>query len=311
MGAGIRFIDQVEANRLAELVRRKSLSARSGGPNNFYYQRLRGLANQTVVEVFRRGHPDAIFQYAQRLADIFETTVLLSSSLDLSRTQFQKHLAITPYRQYGYSFIIGPNFRALRSKESAQGSANGIAVSHGFVDRFQRFNFSTLVQFCIRDNEMAERVCSALPWLLESRLETNLGAAIVKTAIALESLLIFNDSEPLSRSLSERCAFMLSQDPNERAMVSKLVRDFYHCRSRSVHIGSRKADLVSPALLESIDRLTLFVCLQLSVNQDKWTSRDSLREWCESQRWGAPDNTIILSYPNKYFKAALKLGLSS
>ena len=37
-------------------------------------------------------------------------------------------------------------------------------------------------------------------------------AAIVKTAIALEALLIAKESEPLTRSLSERAAFLLSHD---------------------------------------------------------------------------------------------------
>ena len=307
LGASIRSFSQDEASALAELVRRKNLFARQGGTWNFYFQRILGLGSHTVIEIFRRGHPDAISQSVEKLGDLLETIVLLSSSLSMSRRQFQKCLAISTHRRPGFAVTIGPNFYTLRSKAKPERSANGVPINARFVNRFQRLKFPLLVQFCLSDSELAQRTSSALGWLLESRQEPSLAAAIVKTAIALESLLIFNDTEPLSRSLSERCAFMLSQDPSGRASVSKVIRDFYESRSGVVHGGRRKSESISINLLEAIDRLTLFLCTLLALNQDKWNSKESLRGWCELQRWDAPDKTIKIPYSKTHFQNALNL----
>jgi hypothetical protein len=268
------------------------------------------LGEHTIIEIFRRGHPDAISQNVERLSLILETVVLSSSSLYMSRKQFQKHLAITTHRRHDSTVTIGPNFYALRSRTKPESIAKGIPINQRFVNRFQLMGFPLLIRFCISDNELSQRVCSTLTWLLESRQEPSLGGAIVKTAIALESLLIFNDTEPLSRSLSERCAFMLTQDPSERVVVSKLVRHFYKSRSGVVHGSRRRGDSVSINLLEAIDRLILFLCLLLTLNQNKWSSDESLREWCEMQRWDAPDKTIKIPYTRKYFQNTLKLASS-
>ena len=277
LGVSVRYLDKSEANKLAELVRRKSVLVRLGGAWNFYYQRIQGLGESTVIEVFRKGHPDAVYHCVEQIATVLETVLLLSSSLTMSRKQFQKHLAITTHRHYGYSVTIGPNFYTLRSKATSDESVSGIPLNQRFLNRFLRLKFPVLVQFCTTDSEIAQRVSSSLGWLLESRQEPSVGAAVVKTAIALESLLIFNETEPLSRSLSERCAFILSQDPSERALISKQVRDFYDIRSGIVHSGRRKNDAISLNLLESFDRLALFLCLLLAINNTKWSSKESLR----------------------------------
>lgn len=309
--ASIRFFAQKEADELAELVRRKNPFARQGGSWNFYFQRIQCLGNQTVVEIFRRGHPDAIAPSVDRLSNVIETIVLLSSCISMSRTQFQKHLGITSHRRRGFDVTIGPNFYTLRSKANPERPASGLPIDISFSNRFERLGFRALIQYCLSDSDLSQRVSSTLYWLLESRQEPALSAAIVKTAIALESLLVFKDTEPLARSLSERCAFLLSPEPSTRSLVSRLVRDFYDSRSSVVHGSRRKSESISTYMLEAIDRLTLFLCLILASNQGKWNSKDSLREWCEQQKWDGPDRTVKIPFSKRYCHNALKLAASS
>src|SRR5688572_12036648 len=111
---------------------------------------------------------------------------------------------------------------------------------------------------------------TSLDWLFESRLEPQLEASVVRTAIALESLLIFDKSESLARSLSERAAFILSPHPDRRREISRIVKRFYDARSRVVHGSHKKAKHLTPSLVESVDRLSMLLCLVIGTNQELW-----------------------------------------
>jgi hypothetical protein len=142
---------------------------------------------------------------------------------------------------------------------------------------------------------------------LESRRESRLGAAVVKTAIALESLLVFNESESLARTLSERSAFILSNSPEIRRIISGIILRFYDVRSGVVHGSQKKAKKLTPSLIECVDRLTLILHLIIASNTDIWPSVESLRLWCESQRWDKPFSNLKFPLSRKYLNNALDL----
>lgn len=139
----------------------------------------------------------------------------------------------------------------IARKRKPEPDIRGITINEKFCRRFERCGFPSLALLCTSDNDIANRVMSTINWLFESRQEPVLSASIVKTSIALESLLISNESEPLAKSLSERAAFILSSDPDIRQKISKIVKIFYDTRSGVVHGSQKKAKSLLQALLRA------------------------------------------------------------
>jgi Apea-like HEPN len=305
--ARVRFLSAQETASLSETARRHNVFARQLTGNNFYVQRIGELSNTTVIEVLRPGDPDDMIPEAQAVAGLLERLAVLSSTFVLSRPDLHRLLAITPDRSSSVDFTFGRQFYYLRSTARPTPIAKGIAIDDRFTRRFERCGFPQLVAVCPSGKEIARRLDIASHWLFESRREPSMPAAIVKTAIALEALLIANESEPLTRALSERAAFLLSRDAVMRRALSRNVRKFYTARSAVVHGSRRRTSDLSPELLEGMDRLILLLCLMMAANIAIWPSMEALTAWCEDQKWGAPAVAVIQPFPGQYLTGALRL----
>ncbi len=305
--ARVRFLSAQETASLTETARRRNVFARHSWENNFYLQQIGELSNTTVIEVLRPGDPDDMISEAQAVAGLLERLTVLSSTFVLSRPDLHRLLAITPDRSSSIDITLGRQFYYLRSTARPAPIAKGIAIDDRFTRRFERCGFPQLLAVCTSGKEIAQRLEIASRWLFESRQEPSKPAAIVKTAIALEALLIANESEPLTRALSERAAFLLSRDAATRRAISRNVRKFYTARSSVVHGNRRRTSDISPELLEGMDRLILLLCLMIAANVADWSSMEALTSWCEDQKWGAPAVAIIQPFPGQYLTGALRL----
>lgn len=304
----VRLFDAVEADSLARTIKKRNVFARHSYENNFYIKRIRELTDHTVIEIFRSGDPQEIGDEAERVGDIIEKLAVLSSTLALSKKDILRKLGISQRPQTEIDFIVGPEFRYLRSRSKTSPAAQGIQIDDQFCRRFSKCGFFSLYDYCrSNENDLQKRVNLSLDWLFESRREPRLSAAVVKTAIALESLLIFSESESLARSLSERVAFILSSSPETRKQISKIIKSFYNARSGVVHGSRKKLRGLSPTLAEAVDRLLILLYLTISANPNLWPSTDLLREWCEAQRWGEPSNEIETPYSHNYIRHAIQL----
>jgi hypothetical protein len=56
---------------------------------------------------------------------------------------------------------------------------------------------------------------------------------------ALESLLLLNESEPITQAIGERLGFLAGQDADSRIAINRRVKDAYKVRSAFVHHGKR------------------------------------------------------------------------
>lgn len=286
VAATIRFLSANEATKLEDLTRRRNVFARHSWENNFYLQRIRELADRTVIEVIRPGDPAAIASEAHIVANAVESVAVLSSVLYASRSTLQNRLGITEHRREVVDFTIGPAFNFLRSRSKREHVVRGVTVDQRFERRFRRLGLESLVNESVKSSELSTRLWQAVQWLLESRLEPASDAAVIKTSIALESLLGANDTEPLRATLSERSAFLLSDDPGLRASSSKLIRDFYDARSRVVHGSRKKHRPPSLRLIEAADRVVLMLLVTIAANISSFESFESLKKWGDDQRWG-------------------------
>jgi hypothetical protein len=265
-----------EAEELADLIRRRNVFARHSRENNFYVQRARELGDTTIIEVVLPGQPDDVIPRATPLVDAIERIVVLSTVFATSRARFHRQLAISSHQRFGIDLTIGPEFYYLRSSARREPIAHGISMDQQFQNRFNRLPLQELIRASLSADPLARRLNTGLSWLFESRRDSAASAALVKTAIALEALLIHNQTEPLTASLSERAAMILSKDAQIRRKVSRAVKDLYAARSGVVHGSGRRPSQISAELIEGADRLVMLLCLTIAANGTLWNSMDRL-----------------------------------
>lgn len=302
----VRFMTVEETSKLSETARRRNVFARHSRENSFYIQRIRELSDSTVIEVLRPGDPDDMLAEAKAVADLLERLAVLSSTFTLRRADLHRALAIASDRTSSVDVTIGRNFYYLRSSARTVSAPKGVPIDGRFTRRFDRCGFLGLMAACRLNGDTARRLEAASLWLFESRREPSDPAAAVKSAIALEALLGANGSEPITRALSERAAFILSRDHIVRSTISRAVREFYGVRSAVVH-GRRGHKITLPVMLEGIDRAILLLCLTIAANLSSWPSTGALVTWCENQKWGAPATAVVRPFPGQYLAGALRL----
>ena len=307
MAASIQLFGRSEAEELLDALAKSNLWARHQRQSNFYLRRIQALAGHTVIVVPRAAEPDDMIPEAKQVADAVEATALLSVSLVRSREDIQRRLSITTHRRSTLDLTIGRGGYNMRSRFRPEENVRGLPLDEQACRRYHRCGFGRLASLGVQRSAMATRVATAVRWLVQSRQEPLVDAAIVKTAIALETLLVSNESDPLVRVLSERSAFILSHDPEIRERISRVVKRFYAARSGIVHGSRKKASELSPTLLEGVDRLAVLLCLVFGANTDRWPSHEELQRWGEGQRWGQPATDVVMPFPSSYLSNALSL----
>lgn len=303
----VRELSQIEAQRLAESMRKKNIVARFGGDNNYYLNQAKELGDQTIIEISIVAGKDNVTELGMALSSIVEKFAVLSTTFTIKRKSLHRKLGIGAISKSEICFAFTHNFQTLRAKSNRAIEIDGISIDKTFCNRFIKCGFVELLKFVQIEKDFNKRVMSSLNWLYESRREFKTNASVVKSAIALESLLIFSESESLARTLAERSAFLLSNKIEMRQKISKIILRFYDVRSGIVHGSEKKAKKLSPDLIECVDRLILLIHLTIAKNQNLWTNLETLRLWYEEQRWGKPYENVELPFSQSYLLNALSL----
>lgn len=303
----LRKFTQLEAQKLAESIRKKNVVARLGGANNYYLNQAIELGEQTIFEVSILAGKDDVIELGMALTSIIEKIAILSTTFTIKRSSLHRKLVVSSINKSEICFAFTHGYQTLRSKSNRVLKIDGIPVDKTFSNRFAKCGFVELLRFIQVEAELNKRVLSSVNWLYESRREFKINASVVKSAIALESLLIFSESESLARTLSERTAFLLSNDIKIRQRISRIILKFYDVRSGIVHGSQKKAKKLSPNLIECVDRLILLTHLTIAKNSTLWTNLESLRIWYEEQRWGRPYENVGLPFSQSYLLNALSL----
>lgn len=303
----VRVFSQLEARKFAESMRKKNVVARFGGVNNYYLNQATELGDQTIIEIFLIATKNDVFDLGLELASIIEKVAILSTTFTIKRKVLHRRLGIGSNNTSEIGFAVTNDFQTIRARSNRTLEVDGISIDKRFCNRYNKCGFVDLLEFIRDETELSKRVRGSVNWLYESRRESEMNASVVKSAIALESLLIFSESESLARSLSERTAFLLSNNVETRQKISKIILRFYNVRSGIVHGSRKKAKKLSRNLIECVDRLILLVHLTIAKNHRLWTSLESLRLWYEGQRWGTPYENLELPFAKPYLRNALSL----
>ena len=300
----ISYLSTNDIDNLLIKLKKKKIYTRHSWENDFYVKRLKSFSEKSIVSIVGAGTPNEISSNSRDISNFIENILIVSTIFSIKRNELHSKLSAIN-SEINYDFSYSQDFRYLKSKTLTKKS-DFIAIDDSFIKKFERIGFPILFNSYFEKSEIVTRIKKSINWLYQSRIEQNLNAAIVKSAIALESLLIFSDSESLSKSLSERTAFILTSNPIVRSKLSKIVNEYYNARSAIVHGGRKKVKSISENIIESMDRLLTLMYLMICTNLNRWKSDDDLRDWCEQQKWGEEYNNINVQFAKYYLSNAIK-----
>lgn len=294
-----------QAKRTAELVKNRNRNARMSGPNDFYYQRAENLGGRTVIEIKRTGQKgyglsDERLSELSRLAEV---AVVASLILQGERATFLRRAVGVQNEIFDLTITERARERTISSNSQREKEPTGLTVDDTAARRFRKNGFRDLYTVVTADSKLSTRLRRSLNWLIQSRTDKSKSSALVKTSTALETLIVIG-REPTRRALSERGAYILSDDPEERREISRAIKTFYSKRGDIVHGKGVGEDDDMSRILEFGDRLAVLIGLVLSANADRWKNADDVRRYCDAIRWG-DDRTCSRPWSRTYLNTAL------
>lgn len=106
------------------------------------------------------------------------------------------------------------------------------------------------------------------------------GEKYLKLSTALESILTFEQYEPIQLNISERAALLIGTNYNQRKNIKSVLKDLYTVRSRITHDGSVFVSKHDIEDLTYVFRNILFVLLELD-NKYKFKTKKDISDYFE------------------------------
>jgi hypothetical protein len=132
--------------------------------------------------------------------------------------------------------------------------------------------------------DLEKRLINSIRWIGTGIHSGNDCDKFLMYIIAIECLLIKRHEEGNTSSITERCAFLLSDLPEKRFQNDKKMKTLYDTRSRIVHEGLTEITAEEAGSAQWLAISCLFaICKKL----DKWQNLDELINWVKKQRYGA------------------------
>jgi hypothetical protein len=104
---------------------------------------------------------------------------------------------------------------------------------------------------------------------------------IVYMLSSLESILLKNENEPIQQNLSERVAFFISKNREERKSIIKTIKSVYSIRSRYLHHGHSSSELA--VISEFMMHVWVFFH-NLLLNANRFSSKDEFISAIEDRK---------------------------
>lgn len=127
-------------------------------------------------------------------------------------------------------------------------------------------------------SEFQESLLDAITTYSKAALAKGIDDKLIYILVALESLLLKNENEPIQQNISERMAFVIGKGVDERRLIIKNAKATYGLRSRFIHHGQTVDDVKT---LEEF-MWNAWVCfVQLIKNANRFKSKKELIEAIE------------------------------
>jgi len=113
------------------------------------------------------------------------------------------------------------------------------------ISLFRKGGLDLLSNLLLLDQrtKFQEKILESLYMYTKSSLLKDWSDKLIYILVALESILLRNDSEPIQKNVSERMAFFIGRGLNERKSIIKSVTNTYGLRSKFLHHGYMIKDL--------------------------------------------------------------------
>lgn len=161
---------------------------------------------------------------------------------------------------------------------------NTWAIADAHRPELDRIGLSALASFADSNNasEFERKLIEALLIYNRANVSRDPVDKLIYVLVALESILLRNQSEPIQAAVGDRLAFVAGKDADERMRVAALVRECYGIRSRYVHHGQSREEL------EPIKNLFIYAWYfftRLIRSHRQFASKDALLESLERRKF--------------------------
>ena len=136
--------------------------------------------------------------------------------------------------------------------------------------------------------DLENRIINAMRWIGTGIQSGNDCDKILMFVIAIECLLNQKKDESISSAIAERCAFLLSEEPDRRIKNDEKVKRLYDIRSKIVHEGLTDITAEDVGSAQWLAISCLFgICHRLK----DWKNLDQIIKWTKEQRYGLENET--------------------
>jgi hypothetical protein len=130
--------------------------------------------------------------------------------------------------------------------------------------------------------ELENRIVTAIRWIGSGINEEANCDKFLKLAIALECLLLTREEEGKRAPIAERCAYLLTRDPQKQLDIDKRVKKLYDKRSKIAHEGETEIEKEQLAYMK---RIVLSCLLEICPKTSEWKSIQDIVNWSQEQKY--------------------------
>ncbi len=147
-----------------------------------------------------------------------------------------------------YTHLLMENGQIVGFIEGLEGRVQAMVVSDQEITMMKQAGLEQLSALLAKEkrSQFEESFLSSLFLYSEAALSKNITDKLLHIIGALEMILLRNETEPIQQNVSERIAFVIGRDVEERKAIISNFKKVYNIRSRFVHhgIGSDEIDLI-------------------------------------------------------------------
>jgi len=152
-----------------------------------------------------------------------------------------------------------------------------------------------------------EKSClNAITWASRGLQDEVPDSSLLKLCVAMESLLLSRGAEPYGKTMGERAAFLLGQDPEARAQIADQVAEIYKARSAVAHEGHspRVEEQLGPTRFYATRSILMFLRRKW---EHGWQCLEDFSAWCDKLRFGVPESWSPLAWAGEFVSVTNEL----
>ena len=155
-------------------------------------------------------------------------------------------------------------------------------IEHTYAKQFARLDQLLTKQ----RSDFQDSLFAVLLVYSRAALRSAIEDKLLYVVVALDSLLLRDDSEPIGDNVAVRIAWVIGQSTDDRAAIVRLVRAAYSLRSRFVHHGKIEWTDEDLETVRQFMRKAWLFFMQLIIDSERYTTRADFINTLERKKLG-------------------------